>query len=142
VSGFSLSGNNTTSVVLNSYMGNNTGYGFNTSSLNFMLLGCAFHNNSSGHTNSATIQNINPVVASGDPLVSANIGDFRLDSTTNEGMLLRGTADSLTPVAFDYTGYSFVPTGYMDIGAFQHKEPTDNELAEAIWSYVTRETTA
>lgn len=128
--------------ILNCISYGNGGYGFSgTNGFNATLLKELVRNNAAGNNTSGNYQGgdtykaDSSVTLTADPFVDADNGDFRLNLAAGGGALLRGVG---FPGAFP----GGLTTGYLDIGAAQHYEPTDAEVAAAVWAYPDRTTTA
>jgi hypothetical protein len=90
----------------------------------------AFYSNTSGarqYLNAGA----HDVTLTGNPFTDAASGDFSLNNTAGAGAACRAAG---YPGAFP----GGLTTGYPDIGAAQHYEPTDAEVAAAVWAYLDR----
>lgn len=114
--GFSF-GNPTTNTsgANNCLSTNNGGAGFTTTgTLNqCRLFVCADYNNTGTRTSGTFGSDYTPINVAADPYVAVGSQDFRPNSTSNGGALLRATA--LGPVGLNNS---------QDVGACQHADPT------------------
>jgi hypothetical protein len=129
------------SVTNNIFYGNG-GYGISvgdgTTALNDRLmrlspLNNAFRNNTSGNYNALT--GSNDIALGADPFIDAANGNFGLNGVANGGALLQGAG---FPSVFP--GIS--TQAYFDIGAVQRESPSDDDIAEAVWTYAQRSLTS
>jgi hypothetical protein len=141
---------NTTSGALmyveNSNFVKNAGYGVQSTEATLthfiQLINCGFGSgtqvNALGATNGLTVfgEETGSVTYPADvtPWVAPATGDFRINLDAAKGAG-RGT---YLQTASGYTGTVASP----DIGAAQHAEPTNEEIAEAVWTYEDRTLTA
>jgi len=100
------------------------------------LRGNAFRLNTGGNTNGLThLTESGTITLTADPFVGAATGDFRLNTAAGGGALLKGTGRG----AFTQTQSGYAGTvSYPDVGAAQHQEPTEAEVAAAVWGYANR----
>jgi len=115
-------------------------YGFDIESrpASGLIFHCAGGSNTSGTVVNATDanwQNQEFITLTADPFTNAAAGDFSLNNVAGGGALLRG-------LGFPGVFPGGLTTGYLDVGAVQHYEPTPAEVAEAVWEYGDRSLTA
>lgn len=115
--------------IQNNIFVNNGGYGLNCSVVLYPALpefdGNAYYNNTSGARHwvddtsgihaSGAYTNVHDVTLTGDPFTNAAGGDFTLNNTAGAGAAARA-------VGFPGTLPIVTPTGYIDMGLYQHQD--------------------
>jgi hypothetical protein len=113
--GFSTTG---VATFVNCIAEGNTGNGYNTNAVTHLLLNCAAYSNTGGNiTASSLTPQIGFLTLSVSPFVNAAGNDFSLNTTTGGGASCRAAG---YPGAFPHAS----TTGYPDLGAAQHADPT------------------
>lgn len=112
----------------------NTGTGFapRTATVS-LVLNCGVYNNGT-NIDVDWVDNKNLITGTGSFFTNAAAGDFSLNNTSGAGAALRS-------VGFPTTFPRGLTASYLDIG-LQHYEPTDAEIAAAVWTYPNRTLTA
>lgn len=107
----------TTSTIMNCHAESNTGFGFTVSGSAKVFRNNSYYNNTGGTVSSSgSVANVGSIaVTAGSVFTNAAGNVFSLNATTNQGSLLRATANPST-----------FPRGltpnYRDIGAAQHQD--------------------
>jgi hypothetical protein len=122
-------GDNWGGQIANSVFANNSGYGILSGAAagpGHMCVRCLTGNNTSGHANNWT-DTFRPLKleASGDPFVNAASDDYRLDSTSGEGLLGHDAALCARYIS-DSTECN------LDVGALDHEDPAGGSGAVII----------
>lgn len=131
--GFRILSGSQANLLANCLAEANTGFGFRGASTvtGTLLLNCGTYNNTAGSVDTASLQGPSrSFVANGTGsfFVNAAGGNFALNSTANQGALARAAG---IPGAFP----TAATTGFQDIGAVQHADPTDASVAPVIGGY-------
>lgn len=129
--GFRLGGTN--SEVINCIAEANTGLGFNLiGSIGTSSFNCAAYNNSGGNKTNTAVKSMDLgfITGSGSFFVNAAGGNFALNNTAGAGALLRAAG---IPGVFP----SGTTTGFLDIGAAQHADPSSSVAANPLGGFVS-----
>lgn len=137
---YDLSTNTSILILLNNIIYGNGGYGLSTTSSaekrnKWYVRNNAFGLNTSGPYNSNISAGLGEISLTADPFVDALNGNFAINNSLGGGGLLRATA-------FPNLYLGDLTPQYRDIGAAQHYEPTEAEVADAVWNYLERSLTA
>lgn len=120
--GFQCGSNAYNGSMINCISYNNIGIGFNLGGRprGSFLFNCAYGSNTGGNTGNvddATWQIYGAITLTADPFTNTAGNDFTLNKTAGGGAACRAAGFPGTQLALNTTGYP-------DIGAFQHQDPT------------------
>jgi hypothetical protein len=126
-------------LVINTILMENTGVGISDNSgysnrKGLLIRNCAFYNNTGGEGVKGDRQAEN-ITLTANPFVSPTTGNFALNETAGGGAALRALG---YPAAFP----SISTAHSISIGAAEPVDPTNAEIAAAVWTYADRELTA
>jgi hypothetical protein len=127
--------NNQVVVIRNNLITNHTAVGAKglvvgaESGTTTVLCDRNFYLNNNTNTSGTNTSGSHDTVLTADPYVDRASSNWNLNSNAGGGAVVRGAASGID----DGTNIS-----HRDIGSLQHYEPTDAEVAAAVWTYLDR----